>query len=425
MFKYLNICFNQGEPTGGAPASNEPGTANVATPAGAKDEFRQLAAELRETVKSHTTESAEAKASLERINERMDALEFGLKKANRAQKPEGKQGYEHADTFRTALKRWTEGDRRNLHKDIEAKSGYHPDVEQKTDNMVRFDIESAGALLLPSEFSRDLIHNVQESSPIMQLVTVTQTDRQSVTRTLRTETPGVSWIEEAGTVSKGKTKYKNIEITPHKAAAKYGFSIEQFEDSGWDLTGEINTAWTEDFDIEVAKQIINGDGIKKPTGMLEEAKVADLGDRTLDPDELIDMQEELLEVYQRNAAWLFNRKTRAYVRKEVLSNDAIQYLWEPDFTRGSPTLLLGAPVYIAADDHMHGVTTGNFDANSKPILFGDFRRAYQVVLRTDMYVIDDIYSDSDAFVRNINIMARIGGHPLEADKCLVALKKTA
>jgi len=417
MFKHLNICFDPNEPTGGEP--------NVKTPSDAKGEFRQLASELRDTVASYKTDSAESKERLENLNERMDTLEYSLEKSRHSKAPESEPKYKHVDTFKNALKRWCEGDRRNLTGDVEVKSGYHSYTDKKSDNMVRYDVQSAGALLLPSEFSNDMIHNIQETSPIMQLVSVRVTDRPSVTRTLRTKTPGVAWVEETGKASKGKTEYRNVEITPHKAAARYGFSMEQFEDSGWDMTTEINQAWTEDFDIEAAKQMINGDGVKKPKGMLEEAKVADLGDRTLDANELIQMQEELLEVYQRNASWLFNRKTRAYVRTKVLSDNAIQYLWEPDFTRGSPTLLLGSPVYIAANDHMHGVTTGDFDANSKPILYGDFSRAYQAVIRNDMYVIDDIYSEADAFVRNINIMARIGGHPLEASDCLVALKKTA
>ena len=416
--------------TGGQAPVEEP---KVASPADPKNEFRQLASQMVEASKSFHAKSdktdAEIKAfedRMEKFDDKMSEFELTVEKANRSQAatPETK-GYQHTNEFKAALKSFCEGNKHGIHNRVQTKAGYHRELETKTDNLVRFDFEAAGALLMPAEISSDLIHNVQEDSAVMGLVTRSTTSAPQKIRTLRKSTPGIQWIAEEETTSKDKVKFRTVTLTPHKAAAKYGFSIEQFQDSAWDIVAEIMQAYREDFDIGVSKEIINGNGIKKPKGFLDAATEKELGDRTLLPAELIEMQESLLEVYQRSATWLFNRKTRAYIRAIVLGSDALQYLWEPDFTRRSPTLLLGSPVAIAADDHMHGVFSGNFDEASKPIVYGDFKRAYEVVMHTDMYIIDDIYTESSSFVRNINIMSRIDGQPLEASATLVALKKTA
>jgi HK97 family phage major capsid protein len=207
--------------------------------------------------------------------------------------------------------------------------------------------------------------------------------------------------------------------------AGYGFSIEQFQDSAWDIPGELSMAYREDFEVGVATACVKGNGVGKPTGFIDKVSGMNSGAVALTTNMLIRLQENLLEQYQRNASWLFNRKTRAYIRSLVLSaTNGLQYTWEPDFQRGAPTLLLGDPIYIAADGDLAGLVTGNFTAGDRPIVYGDFKRGYEVTMHTDMYIIDDPYSESNAFVRNINIMSRVDGKPLEADKALVALHIT-
>ena len=63
-------------------------------------------------------------------------------------------------------------------------------------------------------------------------------------------------------------------------------------------------------------------------------------------DELIDVQEEVPDVYQANACWIMNKKTRAMVRK--LKDGDGNYLLARDFSAdGVNWTLLGKPVYVS------------------------------------------------------------------------------
>lgn len=396
-------------------------------------EFNALVAELRDTVKvvgednevKLSTMTAEQQERYDKINTRLDEIEekhsFEIAKLSNASSDPEPQN--HVNEFTQALYKFSTGDRHTI-KNIEVKSGYHPSVENKSDNLVRFDFESAGALLMPAEIASEMLRNIQEVSPLMSMVRVSQTNAPQKTRTLRTSTPGGNWIEEEGQASKGVPKYRTVTLTPHKWVARYGFSIEQFQDSAWDIVGELNMAFREDLAVDVGTAIIKGSGAKQPRGFIHD--LTTYSESTVvapTPNLLIRLQEQLLDAYQANAQWLFNRKMRAYIRTLTLGDTAFQYVWEVDYTRRAPTLLLGSPINIASDGDMAGVVTGNYSDQDIPVVYGDWKRGYEVVLHTDMYMIDDMYTNSDRFVRNLNIMARLDGQPLEA-AALVGWKAT-
>lgn len=375
-----------------------------------KTEFRNLVAELKESVRN------ENKDAQDKINARLDELEelksvqekiddFELKlqsmgKPASVDKSEKKAAV--AQEFYDAARDFAKGNRGEMEKKAYTKSA-------KSTNMVRFDYDSAGALVLPDEISTDIIREAIEATPVTQLVRVTQTSAPVRKRYVRTSTPGVYWIEEEEEAPKGKPTYKTINIELFKAAARYGMSIEQQEDTAFNLIQEITDAYREDFSYSIGNAVVAGDGNKKPTGIIGNVQNFNSGSLALDPDTLIRLQESLKENYHANGQWLFTRDTRANIRTLVLSNDAYQYLWEPNFQTGAPTLLLGKPINIASENDLAGKVSGNFTSGQVPVLYGDFSQAYEMTRGTEMYMIDDIYSESSNFVRNMAIMSRVGG----------------
>jgi HK97 family phage major capsid protein len=85
---------------------------------------------------------------------------------------------------------------------------------------------------------------------------------------------------------------------------------------------------------------------------------------------------------------------------------------------------LGNPVRIAREGDLAGQFSGNFTAGQVPIVYGDFRSGYEIVMRSDNYIIDDPYTESSAFVRNFHIMTRLGGNVIKPE-ALVELEITA
>lgn len=377
------------------------------TPEELKNEFRNLVAQLNDAI------AAENKQAVDKINERMDQIELEVQKAGRpAPTPEQKTS-EVVEQFKDAAFKFARNDRHSIN-GMEVKAGYHPSLG-KSDNMVRFDFESAGALLLPAQISDDIIKDFVEISPILQLARVTTTNRSEYKRRVRTSTPGGRWLDEDAANTKGKIKYGQITITPHKWAAQYAMTVEQMQDTGYDLVAEITQAFREDAGADLGNAFLKGNGVGKPTGMVGNITNFDATQLALKSADLIRMQEKLKDPYHGSASWLFTRETRAYVRTEFLGTDGLQYLWEPSFKAGIPSTLLGAPVYIAREGDLVGKTTGNFTAGDVYAVYGDFSQGYEVVRHTDMFMIDDPYSEATSFVRNFHIMSRFGGNVIKPE----------
>jgi HK97 family phage major capsid protein len=222
-------------------------------------------------------------------------------------------------------------------------------------------------------------------------------------------------LGEDSATTKGRISYGTIDITPHKWAAQYGVSVEMLDDTGYNLVSEITDAFRDDASVDLGSAFTNGNGVGKPTGMVGNITNFNATQLALSTSDLIRMQEALKNPYHANASWLFTRATRGNVRTQFLGTDGLQYLWEPSFKAGIPTLLLGAPVYIAAEGDLAGKASGNFTGGQVYAIYGDFSQGYEIVRRTDMYMIDDPYSDADSFTRNFHLMARFGGNVIKSE----------
>jgi HK97 family phage major capsid protein len=48
-------------------------------------------------------------------------------------------------------------------------------------------------------------------------------------------------------------------------------------------------------------------------------------------------------------------------------------------------------------------------------VFGDFSEAYEIVMREDMYMIDDPYTNASSFERDFHLMTRVGGNVIKSE----------
>ena len=114
--------------------------------------------------------------------------------------------------------------------------------------------------------------------------------------------------------------------------------------------------------------IINGDGSKKPTGLLHATLGAQVGitaasSTAITADELIDMQHSLKASYRRKACWIMNDATISAIRK--LKDGQGQYIWQPGIKEGAPDMLFNQKVLMS--NYMPLIGAGN-----KVILYGDY-----------------------------------------------------
>lgn len=145
---------------------------------------------------------------------------------------------------------------------------------------------------------------------------------------------------------------------------------------------------------------IRGDGMGKPRGIL----LGMNGQNTVNSQNQISKDESDKSKLQgaitdEDIMKLFYSLPNNYVKdaKFVVSRDAMQhirmlkesgtgrYLWQPDFSNKMSSTLLGHDIYIAAD--MPSIAEGN-----APIIFGDFKRAYQIVDRHNIRILRDPFT---------------------------------
>jgi HK97 family phage major capsid protein len=114
---------------------------------------------------------------------------------------------------------------------------------------------------------------------------------------------------------------------------------------------------------------------------------------------LVDMQTALKQMYRPNASWIGNRTTVGKVRKFVDANGLP--LWQPSVQLGQPSTLLAHPV--TEDDNFADV-----GANTYPLAFGDFKKAYTVAEKPGLVVnLRDPYTNKPYVL--FYMVQRVGG----------------
>lgn len=209
------------------------------------------------------------------------------------------------------------------------------------------------------------------------------------------------WAGETESPSETNTPtFRELTFEAHKMYAEPRVTQDMLEDAylnveQW-LADEISTTLTE---LE-ADAFINGNGIKKPRGLLSYTNVADTsyawGSIGYTPsghatafassspsDALIALIHTLKRGYRNGASWLMNDLTLAAIRK--FKDGQGNYLWQPGLQEGIASTLLGYGVEI--DDNMP-----DLGADAFPIAFANFSQAYVIVDRRGTALLRDPYT---------------------------------
>ena len=170
------------------------------------------------------------------------------------------------------------------------------------------------------------------------------------------------------------------------------------DDSRIDIASWLADEVSIDFSEEENTAFITGTGVEKPKGIAAYTMITNAsyawgkvgyvagGHATLlnDADKLIDLTHALKPVYRNGASWLMNDATLATIRK--FKDGDGNYMWRPGLSEAAPDLLLGKPIEI--DDNVASI-----GANTYPIFFANFKRAYMIIDRQGTRVLRDPYTN--------------------------------
>jgi HK97 family phage major capsid protein len=232
------------------------------------------------------------------------------------------------------------------------------------------------------------------------------------------KTRGVSggWIGEQEDSAEGTgPQFVEIEIPAHRIYAEPWVTNDMLEDAEYDLEGDLVDETGITFGEIEGNAFINGDGVKKPRGLLAYPTVANANYAwgkvgfiktgangafaAAAGDNLISLQHSLKQRYRSGAGFLMADSTLSTVR-QVKDGSGAYYLWQPDPTGSFGGRLLGSPVTI--DDYMPAVAASAFG-----IAYGNFKRAYTIVRRRGIVVIRDNVTKKG--VTKFHLSRRTGG----------------
>lgn len=255
-----------------------------------------------------------------------------------------------------------------------------------------------GGYMVPQEIETSIDRILALNSVMRQIATVRAVGAQEYKKFINVGGAGAGWVGEEDTRTETATPtLKELGFTNGTLYA-FPFTTQDLLDDAsfgvesW-LSDEVGIAMAE---MEGAA-LINGNGVKKPRGVLNYDKIANAnyawgklgyiaGGKTTtleDTDKLIDLIHSLKAGYRQNAAFLMNSLSVAALRK--LKNGDGDYIWQPGLTAGAPSVLLGHAV--KEDDNMPDIGAGTY-----PIAFGDFKRGYVITDRMGVRVLRDPYT---------------------------------
>lgn len=270
--------------------------------------------------------------------------------------------------------------------------------------------DSRGGFLAPPQFAAQVLKGIGQFSPVREAATVGATSAGSVILPRRTGTPTAVWVGETEDRSETSSTYGQEEIRIDESAAYIDVSQRLLEDAAIDVAVEVAADLSQEFGRLEGEAFVNGDGVKKPFGFMQDAGVGFVvnGHTTaLQADALISLIYALPAYYRLRGAWIMNSSTLAAVRK--LKDGTGVFLWQPSYQLGQPQSLLSRPVIEAID--MPDIASGTY-----PIAFGDWATAYRIYDKANGFsVLRDPFSVATKGLVRFHARRRVGGQVVMAE----------
>jgi len=226
--------------------------------------------------------------------------------------------------------------------------------------------DAAGGYLVPDEFERQIITELESLNVMRGLATVIKTSSGSRDIPVESDYGSAAWLGEAAAYTESDATFDQKVLSAYKLGTIIKVSEELLNDSAFSIDAYVASAFARRFARAEEAAFVNGDGTNKPSGLVGAStvgKTATTGQTTsVTADDLIDLFHSLKRPYRRSATFLLADGTAKAIRK--LKDSDGQYLWQPGLQAGQPDRILARPVEISDD-------VPAMAANAKSIVFGD------------------------------------------------------
>lgn len=244
--------------------------------------------------------------------------------------------------------------------------------------------------VVPTTIANKIIQKIVEICPIYEM-----SDRYNMTGNLslpkydeENSSISMTYADEFTDAESGKVKFGSINLKEYLGRVLAKVSNSLINNSKFNIVNFVINKIAESAKIFIEKELLYGtdekiDGLRGIENVITSASSS-----VLTPDELIDLQEEVIDEYQGNSIWIMNRSTRKAIRK--LKDGQGNFLLERDFTAKWGYTLLGKPVYTT--DAVDKIGAGN-----DVIFYGDLKGlAVKTSENMNIKVLNEKYAEQHA-----------------------------
>ncbi len=249
--------------------------------------------------------------------------------------------------------------------DIYVRRGSNHLSADETKSLTR-SVDMDGGYLAPEQFIAELSKDIVEFSALRSVSRVINVSAAMVKMPKRTGTMNGKWVGETETRTGTQPSYGEQEFQVHEIATYVDVSNQLLADSAFDMDAELRSDFAEEFGRIESAAFVNGDGVKKPFGLLKNTDVEqiDMAGASVTYADFVKLYHALKGAYAANGVFAMNRTTIGAVRGLTDANG--QPLWQNALTNGNPNTIFGRPVLEVPE--MPDEATG-----AVSIAFGDFR----------------------------------------------------
>lgn len=197
-----------------------------------------------------------------------------------------------------------------------------------------------------------------------------------------------SWTNERASRAETQAgQLRTVPIVAHEAYANPYITQKALDDPAIDLAKWTNERLSKRFGVLFGTAYCTGDSDGKPEGIAVNStaqtnSVVSGHASALTGDGLVDLYIDLPDEYARNGVWVFRRATLGEIWK--LKDGQGNWLFAPGNTAGPPTVL--------QKEYREFPDMPAVGANTYPIGFGDWKRAYTIVRRQEFRQLRDPYT---------------------------------
>ena len=227
--------------------------------------------------------------------------------------------------------------------------------------------DADGGYLVPEDFERNILMELEEENVIRKLAKVITTQHERKIPVADGHSVA-QWTAENAAYTESNPTFRQKQIDAYKLTDLARVSVELLQDAAFDIEGYLRAEFARAFGIAEEEAFCVGTGTGQPTGIFTanggEIGVTAAAANAITADELISLVYALKSPYRRNAKFLMNDATISAIRKLKDLNGA--YLWQPSLQAGQPDKLLGYDLYTSP-------YVPTVEAGALTVAFGDFK----------------------------------------------------